>query len=123
VATNRLLRDLLEALALDFASNANPEDILCREQATPQIPMEENTLPKVVIVIGASHSVRLANQLKIRNLTVIDLCVPGWVASDSSLEKLESEIDKLGSNKDTTVRYSLICFPTALTGTKPRTVL
>ena len=96
VATNELLRDLLDTLTIDFGSKANSGDILCREPAEPQIPMDIESTPQKVIVIGASHSVRLADLLKMRNCNVTNLSVPGWVASETNIGKIETELSTIG---------------------------
>ena len=97
VATDGLLRDLIDGLASDFACRANSGDILCREQAEPQVPMEESSKPNCIINIGASHSKRLAGMLRMRNCDVTDLSVPGWLVNDKNVGNVESEVKKLSN--------------------------
>ena len=97
VATDGLLRDLIDGLASDFACRANSGDILCREQAEPHVPMELPSKPIPVINIGASHSKRLAGMLRMRNCDVTDLSVPGWLVTEKNVESVEAEVKKLSN--------------------------
>lgn len=63
--------------------------------------MDTSTLATNVVVIGASHCTKLGTLLKMRNLPVTNLAVPGWTATDSNIEKIESEVSKLRASKDT----------------------
>ena len=107
VATHELLRELIQTLACDFASKANPGDILRREPAELQPPKETTGASLKVLVIGASHGSRLAVKLKLRDCNVTNLAIPGWLPTDSNLAKLEDELTKLGDLTDTHVIVDL----------------
>jgi hypothetical protein len=50
---------------------------------------------KRVIVIGASHTKRMAGGSALKNHTVVDLLVPGWKPDTKNVEKLRTQLSQI----------------------------
>jgi hypothetical protein len=91
-ATDALLQALLSHLYSSFGSKANPSDILSKDKVEKGALRETKLTDATVIMIGASHAVRIAKELASRGIQVIDLSQPGWVASEASVGALKEKL-------------------------------
>jgi hypothetical protein len=103
VATHELISTLVHTLAEDFAFNANFEDPLLETPAESQGTEQKSQKYEKLIVMGASHSVKLCKELIGSNLLCTELCTPGWLPTDENIAKLESELDKIDTTDCTFV--------------------
>jgi hypothetical protein len=95
--TKELLCALLETLKNDFACSTNFEDLVLEEPVQGGGTEMKNSEHHTVVIIGASHCSRLCRELRMRNVTVIDLSVPGWTPTDGNVAKVIDEISTLGN--------------------------
>jgi len=110
--TNELLRALMDPLTNQFGCNANLDEIIVvREQAEgggADITQSDNTdrLEKIVLVVmGGSHSRRMATELSKKGFEVVDLSIPGWVPTDTNVSNLVAELKKL----ELTIDHVAVC--------------
>jgi hypothetical protein len=99
-ATRELLCALLDTLQSDFGSSANSEELVLGEPAGGGVAEPNPSKKPRVIVIGASHCSRMCRELRMRNVDVIDLSVPGWMPTDGNVAKLIDDISILGNIDD-----------------------
>jgi hypothetical protein len=86
--TLELVRVLVNSLCSNFSATLNPDSLVQRELA------DENTkeFSGHVVVLGASNARALVSYLTARGISVTDLTIPGWVASESNIESLISKL-------------------------------
>jgi hypothetical protein len=100
--------ELIQNLQKNFSVPQNPENFLGRtDTITENEGTKENSMPKTIIVIGSSIMGRVVGHLKALNLKVIDLTVPGWVATPENIETLISKLSSLDCLDDFAVVMDL----------------
>jgi len=87
-ATEELVRALILALNKDLSIRLDPETILKRE---PEQSQDAKHSMKVV-VFGASNMSRTVLSIRAAGIEVIDLTVPGWVATATALGLLKEKL-------------------------------
>jgi hypothetical protein len=93
-ATDELLRVLIDTLNKNFSVPKDPEKFLARAQQGNDGAKEDNP-PDTVIIIGSSIMGRVAGHLRSLGLTVVDLSVPGWVATADNIDSLIARMSEL----------------------------
>ncbi len=90
---NDLLWSLLDCLCSTFHVCNNPEDYL---QRVITAPLEE-TKPKEkkVVLVGASNLGNCSDAFRQSGLEVVDLIVPGWLATPENVNKVVEQLKKL----------------------------
>jgi len=63
--------------------------------------------PSKLVLIGASNLHRVANNLQQLGWEVLDLTVPGWVATPAKVEEMRERVQQLELDKDTVVVFDL----------------
>jgi len=96
-ATEELVRAILEALDKSFSIVLDPEKILRRVEI--QSPGAKHN--KKIIAIGASILGQTVSHLRSAGLEVIDLTLPGWVASPDRLAELRAKLDGMDKGEYT----------------------
>jgi hypothetical protein len=89
-----LLRALVRNLHKNFSVPQDPEKFLVRIQ-TPCTDTKEPIPPRTIIVIGSSIMGRVAGHLRSLDINVIDLSVPGWVATQENIAILQARLSEL----------------------------
>jgi hypothetical protein len=66
-----------------------------REHGADESGTDSELEGKRFIIIGASHASRLANALEELGATIVDISVPGWKISESSVEDMKGELSSV----------------------------
>jgi hypothetical protein len=83
-ATEELVRVVSAALSCNFSAAIFPDCIVKRELKGA----DTNLFSHNVVVLGASNARNLCAFLERSGLSVLDLSVPGWLASEKSIADL-----------------------------------
>jgi hypothetical protein len=93
-ASDELIRVFVENLKKNFSVPANPENFLARDN-TANVDAKDPEPPQTYIVIGSSIMGKVAGHLRSLGLNVIDLSIPGWVATSENVEGLVARLSAL----------------------------
>jgi hypothetical protein len=93
-ASDELIRVFIENLKKNFSVPANPENFLARDN-TVNVDAKDPEPPQTYIVIGSSIMGKVAGHLRSLGLNVIDLSIPGWVATTENVEGLVARLSAL----------------------------
>jgi hypothetical protein len=105
-ATDALVRAFLENLHKNFLVPNNPEDFLVRVTDKTDCTKEEAS-KTTYIVIGSSITNRVVGHLRALNIPVIDLTVPGWLATQDNIDSLIAKLAGLDCPDDFVVVMDL----------------
>jgi hypothetical protein len=95
-----LVRTLISTINRDFQTCSDPENLLPRVTNT----VETSSIAQRVILLGGSNLGCCADRLRRLGKHVIDLTVPGWIASPDNISQLVTKVVSLGcSERDTVV--------------------
>ncbi len=100
-AESRIISVLLSELVQKFGVSVNTNPILERGGVTPV----QTHMPGRLIIVGASHMVRLAKHLP---NTTINLAYPGFKATPQALTQIVSGLEELRLNKDDSLVLDLL---------------
>jgi hypothetical protein len=93
-ATEELLCVLIDTLNKNFSVPKDPEKFLARAQQGNDSAKEDSPLD-TVIIIGSSIMGRVAGHLRSLGLTVVDLSVPGWIATADNINSPIARMSEL----------------------------
>jgi hypothetical protein len=83
-----LVRTLIQTVHRDFQSCSSPEGFLVRVFSTAESDIDAEK----VILLGASNLGNCAESLRQHGLDVLDLTIPGWIASPNNVSSLEEKL-------------------------------
>jgi len=89
LATNELIRTLLNLLKSTFASSANADDIVSVE------PAKQVGGPIHFVAIGGSNLSKVSKEILERGHKITDLTKPGWVPNPANISCLVSDLDSI----------------------------
>jgi hypothetical protein len=101
---------LAEVLNESFMTELAKEFSTDRERGADDASTDSALVGKRFIVIGASHASRLANALEELGATIVDISVPGWKITESSVDNMKSELSSVLSEEfsgETFIIYQL----------------
>jgi hypothetical protein len=86
---------LAEVLNESFMTELAKEFNTDRERGADEAGTDSALDGKRFILIGASHASRLANALEELGATILDISVPGWKITESSVEDMKGELSSV----------------------------
>jgi hypothetical protein len=105
VASNELVRTLLDLLQCNFATVANSEELLSAEPASQTEGGKDITR---LIVCGGSNMSKIVPILTKMGYTVVDLSTPGWTPTEGNILSLKASIQQLSEIPGTVVILDLL---------------
>jgi hypothetical protein len=96
---SELVRTLISTVNRDFQTCFDSEILLPRVTNT----VETNNVSQRVILVGGSNLGCCADRLRRLGKCVVDLTVPGWVASSENVCQLTNKLGEMACGKDDTV--------------------
>jgi hypothetical protein len=105
VASNELVRTLLDLLQCNFATVANSEELLSAEPASQTEGGKDITR---LIVCGGSNMSKIVPILTNMGYTVVDLSTPGWTPTEGNILSLKASIQQLSEIPGTVVILDLL---------------
>jgi hypothetical protein len=93
-AADELLRVLIDTLNKNFFVPSDPEKFLARAHQGNE-SAKETSPPDTIIIIGSSIMGRVAGHLRTLGLSVVDLSVPGWIATADNINSLIVRMSEL----------------------------
>jgi hypothetical protein len=100
---NELLCQLLKAIHTNFQTCDNPEKFLVREPASLVVMTESKT----AVLVGASNLNKCGIFFSQAVYNVVDLTIPGWVASEANIKSLLQKTTQYRSNTDNLFVFDL----------------
>jgi hypothetical protein len=105
VASNELIRTLVDLLQCKFATVANSEDLLSREPAIQESGGKDLTH---CILIGASNLGKIEPHLTKKGITVYDLTSPGWTPTPTNIQNLCDALRSIPWLADSVVIFDVL---------------
>jgi hypothetical protein len=88
---SELVRTLIHTVNKDFQTCSNPESFLVREFMAE----EPDTESQKVILLGASNLGHCADRFRKLGIAVVDLTIPGWIATPENVTALLEKLNKI----------------------------
>jgi hypothetical protein len=86
---------LSASLLRGFSFRAHPEAILLREPAPTATEAAKDDMPlDHIIVIGGSTAGKIIPSLRTGEANILDLTVPGWIATEQNVNKVVADLEK-----------------------------
>jgi hypothetical protein len=100
---SELVGTLLHTVNRDFQTCSNPENFLVRDFMTE----EPGTETQKVILLGASNLGHCAVRFRNLGIAVVDLTIPGWIATPENVTALMEKLDKIHCSTQDRIVFDL----------------